>query len=86
MSTQPSCIVYCRSWCGDCNRALRWLDDSGYEYELADIDEDPVARARCVELAGKVITPTFEIGDLHIVGFDPRALAAALGEPGAKAT
>jgi hypothetical protein len=33
-----------------------------------------------------VITPTFEIGDLHIVGFDPRALAAALGEPGAKAT
>jgi mycoredoxin len=81
MSTQPLCIVYCRSWCGDCNRALRWLDEVGYEYEFVDIDEDPVARARCVELAGKVITPTFEIGDITIVGFDPRAVAEALGEP-----
>jgi glutaredoxin len=55
----------------------------GYEYEFIDIDEDPVARARCVELAGKVITPTFEIGDICVVGFDPRALAEALGETGA---
>jgi mycoredoxin len=80
MSAQPRCIVYCRSWCGDCNRALRWLDEMGYEYEFIDIDEDPVARARCVELAGKVITPTFEIGGICVVGFDPRALAEALGE------
>jgi hypothetical protein len=41
-----------------------------------------VARARCVELAGKVITPTFEIGDTCVVGFDPRALAEALVETG----
>jgi mycoredoxin len=82
MSAQPRCIVYCRSWCGDCNRALRWLDEMGYIYEFIDIDEDEAARARCVELAGKVITPTFEIGDnTHIVDFDPRALAEALGEP-----
>lgn len=81
MSPQPSCIVYCRSWCGDCQRALRWLDDMGYEYELVDIDEDADARARCVQLAGKVITPTFEIGDECVVDFDPRALKEALGEP-----
>jgi hypothetical protein len=53
----------------------------GYEYEFVDIDEDPVARARCVELAGKVITPTFEIGDTTIVEFDPRALTEVLGGP-----
>lgn len=79
MSDQPKCTVYCRSWCGDCHRALLWMDRKGYDYELIDIDEDAVARARCVELAGKVITPTFEIGETCIVNFDPAALEAALG-------
>jgi glutaredoxin len=81
MSTQPECIVYCRSWCGDCHRALRWLDGAGYAYKVIDIDEDAEARKRCVELAGKVITPTFEIGETCIVDFDPRALKEALGDP-----
>jgi glutaredoxin len=81
MSAQLECIVYCRSWCGDCHRALRWLDDVGYEYTVIDIDEDAAARKRCIELAGKVITPTFEIGDTCIVDFDPRALTDALGKP-----
>jgi glutaredoxin len=82
--SQPKCIVYCRSWCGDCHRALRWLDENGYEYDLRDIDEDADSRARCVELAGKVITPTFEIGDTCVVNFDPRALGQVLGAPGPK--
>lgn len=84
MSPQPTCIVYCRSWCGDCQRALGWLDDMGYEYDLRDIEEDDAAHARCVQLAGKVITPTFEIGDTCVVNFDSRVLAEVLGEPGAK--
>ena len=79
MSETPECIVYCRPWCGDCRAALRWLGDMGYDYTEIDIDADPVARARCVELAGKVVTPTFEIGEASIVGFDPRALRDALG-------
>lgn len=81
MAEQPKCIVYCRSWCGDCHRALHWLDGKGYEYEVIDIDEDLDARERCIELAGKVVTPTFEIGDTCIVNFDPAALADVLGEP-----
>jgi glutaredoxin len=79
MSDTGTPIVYCRSWCGDCHRALRWLDDGGYEYVMIDIDEDAAARKRCVELAGKVITPTFEIGDTCVVGFDPRDLRGVLG-------
>jgi glutaredoxin len=81
MAATSKCVVYCRSWCGDCHRALRWMDEMGYDYETIDIDEDPIARERCVELAGKVITPTFEIGKTCIVDFDPDALKAALGEP-----
>jgi glutaredoxin len=83
MSPQPSCIVYCRTWCGDCLNAVRWLDDMGYDYDLRDIDTDEPSRTRCVELAGKVVTPTFEIGDTCVVNFDPRVLADLLGKPGA---
>ena len=36
----PQVIMYCRSWCGDCHRALHWLDSKGYEYEVIDIDAD----------------------------------------------
>lgn len=46
---------------------------------MIDIDEDADARARCVHLAGKVVTPTFEIGDTCIVGFEPDALREVLG-------
>ncbi len=76
---QPKCVVYCRSWCGDCRRALRWMDEQGYEYVVVDIEEVPEAAHRVVELAGKVITPTFEIGEQCIVDFDPQALKEALG-------
>lgn len=81
MAEQAKCIVYCRSWCGDCHRALHWLDSKGYEYEVVDIDADLDARERCIELAGKVVTPTFEIGDVCIVNFDPAALTDVLGAP-----
>lgn len=80
MTASTECIVYCRSWCGDCHRALAWLDAQGYQYTLIDIDEDQVARERCVQLAGKVITPTFEIGETCVVNFDRQALREALGE------
>ena len=81
MSDAPTCIIYCRSWCGDCHRALAWLDSEGYDYVMVDIDADAEGRKRCVELAGKVVTPTFEIGDTCVVNFDPDALRSVLGEP-----
>ena len=82
MADQPRVVVYCRSWCGECHAAIRWLGDMGYEFEVIDVDEDDTARARCVELAGKVVTPTFEIGeDTCIVNFDPRKLRDLLGKP-----
>ena len=32
--------VYCYSRCTTCKKALKWLDDNGIEYELADIKTD----------------------------------------------
>ena len=81
MAASSGCVVYCRSWCGDCHRAIEWLDEKGYPYDVVDIEEVPAARDRVVELAGKVVTPTFEIGDVCVVDFDPEALTEALGKP-----
>ena len=32
--------VYCYNKCTTCKKALKWLDDNGIEYELADIKAD----------------------------------------------
>ena len=32
--------VYCYNKCTACKKALKWLDDNGVEYELADIKTD----------------------------------------------
>ena len=31
--------VYCYSKCSTCNKALKWLDDNGIQYECLDIKE-----------------------------------------------
>ena len=70
MNQSVRVVVYCRSWCGDCMRAKRWLDDNGVVYEEIDIEEVPEAAATVRSIAGKIITPTFEIGDETCVNFD----------------
>lgn len=75
------CVVYCRSWCFDCARAKAWMQRMGYAYREIDIEEEPAYAERVVELAGKVVTPTFERDGECVVGFDPDAVRHLLGEP-----
>ena len=72
------CIVYCRSWCGDCHRALAWLEERGVPHVVIDIEEVPGSADRVRELAGKIVTPTFEIGDEVVVNFDVPRLVELL--------
>jgi glutaredoxin len=73
MSEDRKIVVYCRSWCGDCHRALRWLDAMNVDYEVIDIEEQPEAADTVRAIAGKIVTPTFEIGDETCVDFnEPR--------------
>ena len=80
MADNPRCVVYCRSWCGDCHRALRWLDAEGVDYELIDIEETPAAAETVRAIAGKIVTPTFEIGDQTCVDFNEPRLRELLGK------
>ena len=79
MNEDPRVVMYCRSWCGDCMRAKRWLDSMGVIYEEIDIEEDPAGADTVRAIAGKIVTPTFEIGDETCVDFNEARLRSLLG-------
>lgn len=43
--TTPAITVYGTTWCGDCRRALRVLDQHQAAYHYVDIEADDVARS-----------------------------------------
>jgi len=72
-------VMYCRSWCGDCMRARRWLEQRGIPYVEVDVEEDDTARGRAAALNdGRLHTPTFEIGADVCVDFRPELLERLL--------
>lgn len=65
-------VMYCRSWCGDCARARRWLEDNDIDYVEIDVDKDTEARAKAEALnEGRLHTPTFECEAGTCVDFHP---------------
>jgi glutaredoxin len=79
-SETPEVVMYCRTWCGDCARARRWLDAHNIPYTEIDVEADPNARERAAgHNDGQLHTPTFEIGDGVCVDFRPDKLSKLLG-------
>ena len=73
-------IMYCRSWCGDCARARRWLASHDIPYVEIDVEKDAHARQRAeAHNFGRLHTPTFEIGEGVCVDFRPDTLKEMLG-------
>jgi len=78
----PVLVIYCRSWCGDCMRAKRWLDSENVPYIEIDVDEDAEGRARAeAHNFGRLHTPTFELGDEVCVDFRPDVVKKMVGLP-----
>jgi glutaredoxin len=81
MTDNPALIVYCRTWCGDCARARRWLDENNIPYTEIDVDADDEARERAAaHNEGRLHTPTFECGDGAVVDFRPDDVEQLLKE------
>src|SRR3989304_6298942 len=76
--------VYGAPWCPDCRRSKAFLGEHRVAYEWIDIDHDPEAEARVLELNdGKRIIPTivFPDGSLLVEPSDaepPRTLGLQL--------
>lgn len=78
MTAEPL-VMYCRSWCGDCARARRWLEERGVDFVEIDVETDAEARQRAADHnEGRLHTPTFECGTEICVDFRPDRLCEIL--------
>lgn len=63
--------VYSSSWCPDCRRAKRVLDEAEAAYEEVDIDHDTRAEAAVLEKSGgRRVVPTLRFDD-RLWAFNP---------------
>jgi mycoredoxin len=76
MAKQPI-TVYGTSWCGDCRRALRVLDQLQAEYHYINIETDDVARSYVERINnGYQSVPTILFPDGSVL-VEPSAAALA---------
>jgi mycoredoxin len=80
-------VVYSSSWCPDCRRAKRVLDEAATAFEEVDLHSDPEAEARVLERSGgRRVVPTLLFDD-RFWAFNPdppllrRLMAPAGGRP-----
>jgi glutaredoxin-like protein len=50
--TSKEITMYSAEWCGDCRRSKRLLAELGIEYTLIDVESDPSAAAKVMEING----------------------------------
>jgi mycoredoxin len=76
--------MYCTSWCVDCHRTKKFLEDRGVNFVEVNIDEDPDAEDLVFEVnEGRRKVPTIKVGDRFFAcsPFDPYQLSSELNIP-----
>ena len=71
MSQNPSILLYGATWCPDCTRAARFLDDHDVAYDKVDISEDPQAARLLEQKTGKRGIPFLVVGDRWVRAYSP---------------
>ena len=60
--------MYSASWCGDCVRTKKQLDELALEYEYLDIDAHSEHKARAIDISGRPNIPVVVFPDgTHLV-------------------
>ena len=68
MSNETEIIMYSTTWCGDCKRSKRFLDEYGIEYTDHDVDAEPEAKRWVMEMNnGRSPVPTIIFPDGSIL-------------------
>lgn len=76
--------LYTASWCGDCRRTKRFLQERGMSFKEVNIDEDPAAEELVLRVNnGRRKVPTVEVAGRYFAcsPFDPHLLASELKIP-----
>ena len=73
-------VMYCTTWCPDCKRARKWLQEHNLPYTEVNITTTPGAAQQVKRWAnGSQTTPTFDIDGTIVVDFDLARLQEVLG-------
>ena len=60
-------LLYVNAWCGDCRRAVRFLDEHEISYRTIDLDDEPEAGVIVESLnRGSRSVPTILIDGVHV--------------------
>jgi len=66
-----SLVVYSSSWCPDCRRAKRVLEEADARFDEVDIDQDPAAESLVLQRSGgRRVVPTLRFDD-RVWAFNP---------------
>ncbi len=72
-------LLYITAWCGDCRRAVRFLDEFEIPYRTVDIEEHPDAVGVVESLnRGSRSVPTILVDGQHVATEPSRAEMAAI--------
>ncbi|OIO23282.1 NrdH-redoxin [Candidatus Micrarchaeota archaeon CG1_02_51_15] len=72
-------LVYSTQTCPYCRMAEEYLKQKGIEFTHFDVTNDEVKAQEMADKSGQMGVPVLEINGKIIVGFDRRAIDAALG-------
>jgi len=77
---QGNLIMYCTPWCSTCRQARAYLAQNGIAYTEIDISKDRADAAKVRGWAnGHETTPTIDVRETIMVGYDKLKLAKLLG-------
>ena len=66
--------LFIKPYCGWCQKAIRWLDEQGIQYEKIDVIADKAAFAEMVRLSGQELAPVLEVKGKVLADFGPEEL------------
>jgi glutaredoxin len=75
---QVAIKMYVTPWCDYCRFARIWLGKQGYRYTEYDVTQSETDKVELRSLNPEETTPTFNVGGLAVVGFDPDLLDQAI--------
>jgi glutaredoxin-like YruB-family protein len=79
MATEHNVTIYTTKTCQYCHMVKDWLKKKGIPYREIDVGADQKAATEMVEKSGQMGVPVIEFDGKIIIGFDQRALLAAIG-------
>ena len=72
-------LLYINAWCGDCRRAIRFLDEYSIPYRTIDLDDHPEAGEIVTALTGgSRSVPTILVDGEHVATEPSRAELASI--------